>query len=182
DQKRTNLVQQVTVLTPRGQYLVGASQPVLFSQSVHAEAFSDSASGQADLVAVLATQPLQENSQYSVTSEVSTASEADLRQASQAYPAEVRQRYLALPPVPGRVHNLAVQLTDSANNPYDKAVAVESYLRSLPYSLSVPEPPPNQDGVDYFLFTTKTGYCDYFASAMAVMMRSEGVPARVVSG
>ncbi|HEX5415229.1 MAG TPA: transglutaminaseTgpA domain-containing protein, partial [Chloroflexota bacterium] len=147
DQKRTNLAQQVTILAPRGQYLVGASQPVLFDQPVRAEAFSDSAGGQTDLVAALATRSLQENSQYRVTSSVSIASEADLRQASTAYPSEVRQRYLALPPVPGRVHNLAAQLTDSANNPYDKAVAVESYLRSLPYSLNIPEPPPNQDAV-----------------------------------
>jgi len=182
DQQRTDLVQQMTVLESRGQYLVGASQPVLFNQQVRAEAFADNAGGETDLIAVLATQPVTANSQYTVISSVSTASEAELRQASTSYPAEVSQRYLTLPPIPGRVQNLAVQLTTSSNNPYDKAVAVETYLRSLPYSLNVPDPPPNQDGVDYFLFVSKTGYCDYFASAMAVMLRSVGIPARVVSG
>jgi hypothetical protein len=84
--------------------------------------------------------------------------------------------------MPSRVRRLADQLTGPTSTPYDKAVAVESYLRSLPYTLDPPAPPANQDGVDFFLFDAKTGYCDYFASAMAVMLRDEGIPARVVSG
>src|SRR5690606_8612744 len=68
------------------------------------------------------------------------------------------------------------------STPYDQATAIEAYLRRLTYSTTVAPPPPGQDGVEHFLFTTGQGYCDYFASAMAVMLRSVGVPARVVSG
>jgi hypothetical protein len=94
----------------------------------------------------------------------------------------MRRRYLSLPKVTARLRQLAEHLTAQESNPYDKAVVVESYLRALPYTLDLPAPPAGQDGVDYFLFDAKTGYCDYFASAMAVMLRSVGVPARVVSG
>ncbi|HLH71909.1 MAG TPA: transglutaminaseTgpA domain-containing protein, partial [Chloroflexota bacterium] len=182
DQQRFEIAQQITVLQPRGNYLVGAAQPFQFDRAVSAQAYPDAPGGQVDLIAAFATQSLVSGSHYTVVSDVSTASESQLRTSNQAYPAEVRQRYLPLPPVPERVHQLAIQLTENQPDTYDKAVAVESYLRSMPYSLDVPPPPPGQDGVDYFLFNLKTGYCDYFASAMAVMLRSVGIPARVVSG
>ena len=64
-----------------------------------------------------------------------------------------------------------------------KATAFESYLRSsFTYSTHVPEVPQGRDWVDYFLFDSQQGYCDYFATAMTVLLRVEGVPARVASG
>lgn len=67
--------------------------------------------------------------------------------------------------------------------PYDAAEALEEYLRTqYTYREDIPTPPSNMDAVDYFLFESKTGYCDYFASAMAVLMRTQGVPARLVRG
>lgn len=182
DQDRIELDQRVTVLAPRGSYLVGAAEPFRFDRPVSAEAYPDLPGSGIDLIAVLSTTPIEPGMQYSVASLVSDASTAELRTANQVYPPGVRQRYLSLPPIPERVYQLAVQLTAPEQNPYDKAVAVESYLRSIPYSLDLPPPPPNRDAVDYFLFDAKTGYCDYFASAMAVMLRSVGIPARVVSG
>jgi hypothetical protein len=67
--------------------------------------------------------------------------------------------------------------------PYDAAEAIEEYLRTqLNYRDDVAAPPPTVDVVDYFLFESKTGYCDYFASAMVVLMRTQGVPARLIRG
>lgn len=182
DQARSDLVQQVDVLQPRGNYLVGASEPVQFDRAANAQAYADAPDGSVDLVAALSTTALQPGSHYTVVSEVSDATAAQLRAASQAYPPEVRQRYLTLPPIPERVHQLALQLTAPEQDPYDKAMALETYLRSMPYTLDLPAPPSDQDAVDYFLFDARKGYCDYFASAMAVMARSVGIPARVVSG
>src|SRR3972149_7569533 len=65
---------------------------------------------------------------------------------------------------------------------YDKAKAIEAYLRTYPYDLEVPAPPEGQDVADYFLFDLKKGYCDYYATAMVVLARSSGVPARFVLG
>jgi len=102
--------------------------------------------------------------------------------AGQAYPDWVRQRFLSLPAeVPARVQALAARLTDGLTTPYQKALAIQEYLRTFPYTLDVP-PPARQDLVDYFLFDLKKGYCDYFASAMVVLARQAGIPARLAVG
>ncbi len=91
--------------------------------------------------------------------------------------------YLVVPPsLTSRVVALAKQLTVDAPTSYQKALALEKYLRTLPYSYQVTPLPPNGDAVDFFLFNSGTGYCTYYASAMAVMARSLGIPARVATG
>jgi hypothetical protein len=84
--------------------------------------------------------------------------------------------------VPSRVKDLAIRLTASVPTPYDRAKAIESYLRTYPYSLDVPHPPSQRDLVDYFLFDLGKGYCDYYASAMVVLSRAAGIPARLAIG
>ncbi len=82
-----------------------------------------------------------------------------------------------------RISALAKSITRNAPTMYDKAVAIESYLRThYTYSVNV-QPPDNEDRVSWFLFDGPgKGYCNYFASAMAVLLRSLGIPARVVAG
>jgi transglutaminase-like putative cysteine protease len=107
-----------------------------------------------------------------------------LRLASNAYPDWVTDHYLQLPEgLPTRVVNLARALTDSAPTSYDKAIAIESYLRATyPYTLNVSLPPPTADVADYFLFDLRKGFCSYYATAMVVMARTIGIPARMVIG
>jgi transglutaminase-like putative cysteine protease len=120
---------------------------------------------------------------YQVDSLVPAVGEVELRAAASDYPAWVRERYLApLDDVPERVLALARDLTATARTPYDRARAIESFLREYPYTLDVPAPPPGRDVVDYFLFDLKRGYCDYYASAMVVLARAAGLPARLVVG
>ncbi|MEC9366303.1 MAG: transglutaminase-like domain-containing protein, partial [Chloroflexota bacterium] len=80
--------------------------------------------------------------------------------------------------------NLAQQIASKEPTPYDKAVAIEKHLRSgnYVYSQKISTPPVGTDGVDYFLFTSKAGYSDYFASAMTVMLRDLGIPSRLATG
>jgi hypothetical protein len=120
---------------------------------------------------------------YQITSLISTATAAELRGAGTDYPTWALVKYTQLPnDLPQRVRDLAAQLTAAAPTPYDKAKAIEAYLSSWPYTLQV-EPPPHQtDGVDYFLFTLKKGYSEYFASGMTVLLRASGVPARLATG
>ena len=120
---------------------------------------------------------------YQVEALMNTPSIIRLRTTSSGYPDWVRQRYLDLPTtLPDRVIALALDLTRYTYNPYDKAVAIETYLRTIPYSLDIPAPPLGQDVVDYFLFDLKKGYCDYYATAMAILARAAGLPSRLVVG
>lgn len=100
------------------------------------------------------------------------------------YPEHIQNHYRSLPPtVPARVHQLANEITEGLENPYDKAKAIETYLRlNYPYDLEIDAPPEDKDVADYFLFDLKRGYCDYYATAMVVLARSSGLPARFVSG
>jgi transglutaminase-like putative cysteine protease len=120
---------------------------------------------------------------YEADAYVPLISVEDMRAASTEYPDGIRERYLALPrSVPARVHDLTREITEGAATAYDKAKAIEAYLRTYPYDLGVPAPPEDQDVADYFLFDLKKGYCDYYATAMVVLARASGLPARFVSG
>jgi transglutaminase-like putative cysteine protease len=127
--------------------------------------------------------PLGPGDEYSVIADMSIPSEATLRNAPQSYPPGISDRYLQIPDtVPSRVLGLARSLSQGASNPYDSAQAIETYLRDMEYSTATPTLPYDADAVDQFLFESKVGYSDYFASAMAVMLREVGVPTRLVFG
>ncbi len=115
---------------------------------------------------------------------VQNADEATLRGAGTKYPDWIRARYLQLPTAfPQRVSTLARDLTATQLTPYDQALAIQEYLRrEMHYQATVAAPPEYQDVVDYFLFDSKTGFCDYYATAMAVLARAAGIPARYAIG
>lgn len=120
---------------------------------------------------------------YRADSLVNEVTVAGLRSAGSDYPQWVRDRYLGLPEaLPGRVTSLARDLTATEPTPYDRAAAIERHLRAISYTLDVPLPPGDRDVVDYFLFDLQKGYCDYYATAMVVLARAAGVPARLAVG
>ena len=136
-----------------------------------------------------ARNPLPPGVTYSVEASYSAATETQLRAAGTAYPAVVRTLTGSQGARPGagnidpRVQGLARQVAAAQSNPYDKVKAIETYLRTnLRYSLEVKSPPPDQDPILYFLFGSRVGYCEYFASSMGEMVRSLGIPVRVVDG
>jgi len=119
---------------------------------------------------------------YTVTSRVLDAPPDELRSAGDDYPADVADQYTRLPSsTPDRVAERAAAVTADAETPYEKALAIESYLESSKrYSLTVER--PEGDVADAFLFEMDAGYCTYFATTMVTMLRAEGVPARFVTG
>ncbi len=123
-------------------------------------------------------------SRYSVTSYATRVSAVQLRADDAKYPREILAAYTQLPvSLPERVINMADRVVGRAGNAYDRSLAIQTYLReTYPYNLDVDPPPPGRDAVDYFLYEAQQGFCSYYASAMAVMLRAEGVPARVVTG
>ncbi len=121
--------------------------------------------------------------QYTAFSRMQYVTVAQMQSVDPVFPDAIRQRYLQLPDeLPQRVRDLALNLTADKVNLYDRAKAIETYLRQFGYTLDVPAPPSNRDVADYFLFDLKKGYCDYFATTMVVMARAAGLPARLVTG
>src|SRR5215211_3341639 len=137
-----------------------------------------------DVQAVFSQDDVTQGAAYAVTGLTSTAAPAQLRTAGDAYPTWVTDLYLKLPEtITERTRELASQLAAGQSNAFDTATAVEEFVRStIAYNEDVDAPPSNQDVVDYVLFESKEGYCEYYASAMAVLLRAEGIPSRVVGG
>lgn len=119
---------------------------------------------------------------YAVTSEQPVTERALLNRVTGADNSDARWRLLpeALPP---RVEALARQITAGISGRWAKAQAIEQWLHAnATYRLDSPVPGPGQDAVDQFLFVDRTGFCEQFASAEAVLLRTLGIPARLVTG
>lgn len=142
--------------------------------------------GPTDVAIIRARTPLRTGSSYSVTSLVSVAPASALRTAGQDYPGWVLRLYLqGAGEVSPRVRELAAQIIRQAGavTPYDQARAIEFWLRTnIQYNESIPAPPRGRDPIEWFLFEQRQGYCNYYATAMVLMLRSQGIPARLAAG
>jgi transglutaminase-like putative cysteine protease len=120
---------------------------------------------------------------YTGFSRMPTLNVAKLRAASTDYSPEITATYLQLPPkLDPRIPELAAQITKNSKTPFDKALSIESYLRSrFSYTLNLTGA-GGEDPLAHFLFVTRAGHCEYFATAMAIMVRTLGIPAREVNG
>ena len=123
---------------------------------------------------------------YTVVSTRPAATAAVLRAADVApagVPAAVARRYTRLPAVPERVRRLAEDVTASAPTVYDKVKALEAWMAAnTRYSLDIPRLPPGADAVEQFLFVDRTGFCEQIGTSLVVMLRSLGIPTRLVAG
>src|SRR5882724_1379699 len=119
---------------------------------------------------------------YSGISRLPAVNAAALRATGQDYPADVVAKYLQLPKLDPRIAAFAREITAQASTAYDKSIAIETYLRTrFTYTLNL-QGRPEDDPLPHFLFETKAGHCEYFASSMAVMLRTLGIPSRDVNG
>jgi hypothetical protein len=119
---------------------------------------------------------------YQADSRITNPDAKLLRKSSDSSPAPVLLNYLQLPGLDPRIPQLAQQIAASADNNYDKAKAIENYLRThFQYTLQLPRT-VQRDPLANFLFERKQGHCEYFASSMAVMLRTLRIPSRVVNG
>lgn len=107
-----------------------------------------------------------------------------LREAGENYPPEITANYLQLPDnISNRVKNLANVLTQDSDNPYDQVIALNNHLLSeYRYNFFPPPHPEGAEVVDTFLFVDKEGICEQYVTALVVMARSLGIPARLVGG
>ncbi|MFA5801578.1 MAG: DUF3488 and transglutaminase-like domain-containing protein [Thermoleophilia bacterium] len=129
--------------------------------------------------------PLTDGTVYSVVSEKPEYSAGLLRRFPRTNDIEADDEYTSLPASTDmeRVASLTRGITDPYDTRYDKVLAIERYLKqNYTYDLGVAPQTEDMDAVAYFLFEEKAGYCEHFSSSMAVMARSIGIPARVVTG
>lgn len=119
---------------------------------------------------------------YTVYSELAPPPITQLRAATGPLPPKY-EVYLELgPEITDRTRAKALEITRGLANNYDKAVAIERWLKAnLTYTLELDDP-GRQEAVDFFLFDRKKGHCEYFASGFAVLARAAGIPVRNVNG
>jgi protein-glutamine gamma-glutamyltransferase len=121
---------------------------------------------------------------YNAISRFPANGPAKLRATGNDYPEKIRRAYLQLPKsIDPRIAELAKQVTARGKNAFDKAFLIQGFLSGnrFTYTLDV-SGDSGADPLARFLFTTRAGHCEYFASAMAIMLRTLGIPSREVNG
>ena len=119
---------------------------------------------------------------YDVVTEAGIPTPEELRRTSTDYPAGIRFSYLRTPGLNPAVTDLARQVTASVTGNYDRALAIQNYLRrNFGYTLDPTGIDPG-DPIGSFLLKSRQGYCEYFAAAMALMLRTVNIPSRLVNG
>lgn len=164
--------------------LMTLGDPVAYDRDATVYALADLGIGSTGVLYLTSDIPLLATNTYTHTSYVSRVYDSELRTAGTAT-ASIRAHYTVLPEtIPARVDALTRQIITDANatTDYDAAMAIQQYLRAFRYDEQRPRPPTSGDWVDYFLFDSQIGYCDDFATAMTVMLRTQGIPARYVQG
>ncbi len=163
--------------------LVTPAHPVWISRPT-VLSFTPSIDNNIDPLMFRADPPILVGEQYIVHANLYNPTVAQLQQAGVLYPAWVQDHYLQLPAdLSPQVAELVQRITRDAETPYDKAVAVTDYLRAaITYSVTVDTPPNGADPLAWFLFDYQAGFCNYYATAEVILLRSAGVPARMVAG
>ncbi|MBN1956298.1 MAG: transglutaminase domain-containing protein [Anaerolineae bacterium] len=181
-QHRETLTFTFTPATGLG-IIYAAPQPLWIDRPVYADA-SPTPGGGLDMFALHAVTPLAAGEKYRAWSSPSTFTVSQLRSAGRDYPQWVRNRYLQLPPeITSQTYELAQELAQGLDNPYDIAVAVTTHLRTYPYSDTLPQDRPDeQEPLDWFLFDVQKGFCNYYASSEVILLRTLGIPARLAAG
>ena len=96
---------------------------------------------------------------------------------------DVDQSYLRIPVTTRRVADLSRRIVQGLNTPAERIAALVSYIQqNCAYTLNAPAVPAGEDAADFFLFHSRRGYCDLFATTLAMMGRAAGVPTRFVTG
>ena len=186
--QRFNLNFSFSVYIKGQTILYSAAQPIWTSHPAsiaHAVIQGENAGDEKmDIVALQASPYLEAGETYHTNALLANPTIPQLQEAGQEYPEWVTEKYLQLPTdFSPRIQALALDLATDLSNPYDQAAAITNYLRSnIEYAPLVSFPEGTEDTLEYFLFESKKGFCNYYASAEVLMLRSIGIPARLAVG
>ncbi|HSQ19127.1 MAG TPA: DUF3488 and transglutaminase-like domain-containing protein [Blastocatellia bacterium] len=175
--RKTERLEQMIVLEPLTKDTLFAAQVAFRLRGPFGTIYKDKYTG------AFSSPALKGRTSYVVSSDLSVPTEQELRiDAPASSPEAIRRIDLKLPPkLDGRISQLAHEITRNAPTPYDKARAVENYLKTeFQYTLDLKG--TDGDPLAEFLFKTREGHCEYFATAMVIILRTLEIPARVVNG
>lgn len=163
--------------------LHSAPQPITLNRPAKFS-FAPNVDGSQDIAALFAQSPVLAGESYDMEASLAVPTANQLRDAGIEYPAWVTERYLQLPAdFSPQIQELAQTLAGDLSTPYDITVAITSYLRGeLQYVDRMPIPPADRDPIEWALFEQKQGFCNYYATAEVLMLRSVDIPARLAVG
>jgi transglutaminase-like putative cysteine protease len=158
-------------------------QPIWVSRPSEAH-FAINPDGTVDIDHFKAKPFLRAGETYEVKSLLTNITEKDLQEAGTDYPEWITARYLQLPEtITPRTKELAKAIAGDQDNPFDISQAITDYLRkNLTYNERVPNVPRGQEPIDWILFDHHEAFCNYYATAEVVMLRSLGIPSRLAVG
>jgi len=168
--------------------MYSAAQPIWMNHGaiiLNTQLSEDGESELMDVMAIRALPMLEAGDLYRMSALMANPTIPELRESGQDYPEWVKERYLQLPnDFSGSIRRLAQEITADYDTPYDKTVAITNYLRAeIRYTPGITFPPGEDvDPIEYFLFDTKQGFCNYYATAEVLMLRAIGIPARLAVG
>jgi transglutaminase-like putative cysteine protease len=172
-------------ITPRNSLitLYSPTQPIWFSRPGGLN-FNQLEDGFIDIVNMEARPFIRPGETYQVRSSIPAVTQFQLRDAGVDYPQWVLDRYLQVPEeITPRTRLLAARIAEGRETPYEVVNAMTVWLReNIEYVEIIAEPPSNQERIDWFLFEYQKGFCNYYSTAMVMMLRSVGIPARWAVG
>ncbi len=136
-----------------------------------------------DLIGLVADPEMVDGDTYELRTIINLPTIAELRETSMDYP-DWTAAYLQLPEdFPVKIVALSLKLLRGIDNPYDKVASVTQYLRdNITYASTITPAPEGEDPIAWFLFESQEGFCNYYATAQVLMLRSVGIPARLSVG
>lgn len=163
--------------------LATPSLPVWASRKGSIQTFLDTG-GNLDILSWAVSPGVRNGDQYQVRAALLSPTQKELRQSGNKYPDWIKAHYLQVPPgLYVDYKQLAEKITASSPDNFDRAEAITDYLReNITYADSVPPTPEGEETLEWFLFSWKKGFCNYYASAEVMLLRSLGIPARLVVG
>jgi transglutaminase-like putative cysteine protease len=163
--------------------LYSPPQPLWISRPVELETQSTE-EDDVEIVAFHASPSLLAGEVYEVEVSRTDATITELRSAGEDYPQWVVKKYLQVPDsITERTFTLVDRIAEGSTTPYDKAVAVTNYLRdNIEYVDTISDPPDDVDPVEWMLFDSHQGFCNYYSTAEVILLRSLGIPARFSAG
>ncbi|OGO18983.1 MAG: hypothetical protein A2Z14_14925 [Chloroflexi bacterium RBG_16_48_8] len=159
------------------------SQPLWVNRTIDAEVLP-LLDEEVDVLTITSQKAIFNGEFYETRAAVAIPTADELREASEVFPEWVVYNYLLLPEdTTVRTKELAFRITEGLETNYDKAFAITSWLRrNIEYSRETLPPPPDVERIDWFLFDYQVGFCNWYASAEVVLLRSLGIPARLAVG